>query len=125
MIRFSKGGQQLHSLIIYKNQLVGLVGFNTIRKVHQKAEVGYWLAENMQGKGIVTKSVHRLIHYGFHKMNLNRVLIRVNTENIASQNVAKRLHFTYEGTLRQSLKVNDEFADMQVYGLLESEFKKL
>lgn len=121
-IRFSKGGQQLHTLIIYENKLVGLVGFNTIRKAHQKAEIGYWIAENMQGKGIVTKSVHRLIHYGFHQMNLNRVIIRVNTENIASQNIAKRLSFKYEGTLRQSLKVNDKFADMQIYGLLKSEF---
>ncbi len=121
-IRFSKGGQQLHTLIIYENELVGLVGFNTIRKAHQKAEIGYWISEDMQGKGIVTKSVHRLVHYGFHQMNLNRMIIRVNTANIASQNVAKRLNFKYEGTLRQSLKVNNEFTDMQIYGLLKSEF---
>jgi ribosomal-protein-serine acetyltransferase len=124
-IRFSKGGQQLHTLIIYENELVGLVGFNTIRKAHQKAEIGYWIAENMQGKGIVTKAVHRLVHYGFHQMNLNRVIIQVNTENTASQNVARRLNFTYEGTLRQSMKVNNTFVDIQIYGLLKSEFGDL
>jgi len=124
-IRFSKGGQQLHTLIIYENELVGLVGFNTIRKAHQKAEIGYWIAKSMQGKGIVTKSVHRLIHYGFHQMNLNRVIIRVNIENIASQKVAKRLNFTYEGRLRASLKLNNQFVDMQIYGLLKKEFGEL
>jgi RimJ/RimL family protein N-acetyltransferase len=79
----------------------------------------------MQGKGIVTKSVKRLIHYGFKHLNLNRILIRVSTQNIGSKRVAQRLNFTYEGTLRSDFIINDEFVDMEIYGLLKSEWEIL
>jgi|AntRauTorckE5430_2_1112549.scaffolds.fasta_scaffold00760_10 ribosomal-protein-serine acetyltransferase len=123
--RFSKGGQQFHTLIIYQNKIVGLVSFNSIQKFHQKGEIGYWIAKDMQGKGIVTKSVKRLIHYGFKHLNLNRILIRVSTQNIGSKRVAQRLNFTYEGTLRSDFIINDEFVDMEIYGLLKSEWEIL
>lgn len=122
--RFNQGGQQFHTLIIYKGNIVGLVGFNTIRKAHQKGEVGYWIAENVQGKGIVTKATKRLIDYGFKHLNLNRILISVSTQNTASKRVARRLGFTYEGTLRSDCFLNNEFLDMEIYGLLKKEYLK-
>jgi ribosomal-protein-serine acetyltransferase len=120
--RFSEGGQQLHTLIIYKGKIVGLVGFNAIQKKHQKGEIGYWIAENRQGKGIVTKAVKRLIDYGFKHLNLNRIIIQVSTQNLKSQYIPERLGFVYEGTLRAELIVNDEFIDMKIYSLLKSEY---
>lgn len=123
--QFSFGGQQFHTVIIYKEKIVGLVGFNAIHKKHQKGEIGYWIAEPMQGKGIVTKSVQRLIKYGFQHLNLNRILIRVSANNLKSKQVAQRLNFTYEGTLRQDFFHENQFLDMEIYSLLKSEFEYL
>jgi ribosomal-protein-serine acetyltransferase len=120
--QFSEGGQQLHTLIIYKGKIVGLVGFNAIQKKHQKGEIGYWVAENMQGKGIVTKAVKRLIDYGFKHLNLNKIIIRVSTQNLKSQHIPERLGFVHEGTLRSELILNDEFIDIKIYGFLKSEY---
>lgn len=122
--QFSFGGQQFHTVIIYKDKIVGLVGFNAIHKKHQKGEIGYWIAQDMQGKGIVTKAVTRLIAYGFKHLNLNRILIRVSSENLKSKQVAQRLGFTYEGTLRNDFFQNNRFLDMEIYGLLKAEFEK-
>jgi ribosomal-protein-serine acetyltransferase len=122
-IQFSRGGQQFHTLIIHQGKIVGLVGFNSIQKKHQKGEIGYWLAENRQGKGIVTKAAKRLIDYGFKHLNLNKIIIRMSTQNRNSKCVAQRLNFTYEGTLRSEIIINDEFIDLYVYGLLKSEWK--
>lgn len=121
---FSFGGQQFHTVIIYKGKIVGLVGFNAIHKKHKKGEIGYWIVQNMQGKGIVTKAVNRLIRYGFKHLDLNRILIRVSTNNLKSKQVAQRLGFTYEGTLRSDYLHNGQFLDMEIYGLLKSEFEK-
>lgn len=121
-IQFSYGGQEFHTVIIYKGKIVGLVGFNSIQKKHQKGEIGYWIAENMQGKGIVTKAVNHLIAYSFKHLNLNRIIIRVNTKNFKSQNIPQRLGFKHEGTHRSDLILNDEFIDVKVYGLLKSEY---
>ncbi|MFK7950615.1 MAG: GNAT family N-acetyltransferase [Saprospiraceae bacterium] len=122
--RFSFGGQQFHTIIIYKEKIVGLVGFNAIHKNHKKGEIGYWIAQDMQGKGIVTKSIKRLINYGFKHLDLNRILIRVATENFKSKRIPQRLGFTYEGTLRSDLFQNNRFLDIEIYGLLKSEFEK-
>jgi len=43
--------------IFYRNELVGNVSFNSINHELQKVEVGYWLSNKYQGKGIVSKSV--------------------------------------------------------------------
>lgn len=122
--RFSQGGQQFHTVIIYQNKIIGLIGFNAIRKNHQKGEIGYWISENMQKKGIITKAANRLINYGFKHLNLNRIIIQASTQNIGSQRVAQRLGFTYEGTLRSDYLLNDEFIDMEVYGLLKKDVIK-
>ena len=122
VIRFSKGGQQLHSLIIYKNQLVGLVGFNTIRKVHQKAEVGYWLAENFTGKGIMTDAVTQVLRVGFDELGLHRIEIRCAVENIKSRAIPERLGFINEAILRQCEWLYSRYVDHFVYSILEYEF---
>ena len=122
--RFSFGGQQFHTLIIYKGKIIGLAGFNAIHKKHQKGEIGYWIAEDMQGKGIVTKAIKCLIVYGFKHLDLNRILIRVSTKNLKSKRVAQRLGFTYEGTLREDYLHKNQFLDMEIYGLLKSNFVK-
>ncbi len=122
-IRFNQGGQQFHTIIIYQQKIIGAISLNSIYKAHQKAEIGYWLAENMQGKGIVTKAAQRLIHYSFQHLNLYRLVIKVNTQNFQSQKVAQRLGFTYEGTLRSDFCIRHQFVDIQIYGLLKSECK--
>lgn len=121
-IRFSHGGQELHTLIIYKGKIIGLVGFSAIQTKNQQGEIGYWIAENMQGKGIATKAAKRLIDYGFKHLNFNRIIIRVSTENLKSQQIPQRLGFIHEGTLRSELILNDEFIDIKIYGLLKSEY---
>lgn len=120
--RFSFGGQQFHTIIIYKEKIIGLVGFNAIYKKHKKGEIGYWVAQDMQGKGIITKAVKRLIDYGFKHLDLNRILIRVSTQNVKSKQVAQRLGFTYEGTLREDFFQNNQFVDIEIYGLLKSDY---
>lgn len=121
--QFSFGGQQFHTVIIYKEKIIGLVGFNAIHKRHKKGEIGYWIAQDMQGKGIITKAVKRLMSYGFKHLDLNRILIRVSTENLKSKQIPQRLGFTYEGTLRNDFFQNNQFLDMEIYGLLRSEFE--
>ncbi len=58
-------------------QFVGLIGFKETDKINLKTEIGYWIVEKMQGKGIVTKSVSTLINYAFKKLKLNRIQIKV------------------------------------------------
>jgi ribosomal-protein-serine acetyltransferase len=121
-ILFNNGGQKLTTFIFYKNELVGSVAFVKIDKGNRAAEIGYWLSQNMQGKGIMIQACERLIKYGFEKMNLHRMEINVAPENSKSLAIPPKLGFHHEGTIRESLFFNKKFYDGEKYSLLKREW---
>lgn len=112
----------LHCGIWYKGELVGAIGFHYIHPTNKKAEIGYWLAADFQGKGIMTTACKMLIDYGFKKLDLHRIEISCAKKNMKSQAIPIRLGFTKEGLFRESGFVNGEFKDHEYYGLLVSEW---
>lgn len=102
---------------------VGSMGLHTIKAESGCGEIGYWLAQEHTGKGIVTKSVEAMIDYGFNKLHLNRIQIQCDEENTASKKIPERLGFKLEGIIRQNHKKNGKYSDGLIYGLLKSEWK--
>jgi ribosomal-protein-serine acetyltransferase len=110
--------------IWYEGKPVGQVGYNFWDLRFKKAEIGYWLAPTHTGKGIMTKSAAALIDYGFRIVGLHRMEILMAVGNDASEGVAKRLGFQYEGILRSGEIVNGEFFDDKLYAMLSQDWKK-
>ena len=110
-------------LMVYKGDVAGAVGIRGRGSRSRRGEIGYWIAENMQGRGIVTRSCRVLIDYMFERLNMNRVVIRASADNVRSRGIPHRLGFTFEGIERQSeLLYDDTFQDMAVYSMLASEW---
>jgi len=107
--------------IWYNEEFAGLIGFNDIDWINRKTEIGYWLAEKMQGKGIVTLCSEKLIHYGFQKLKLNRIQIKVAIGNTKSASIPKRLGFILEGVERGGEFHHNKYLDLQVFSLLKSD----
>jgi RimJ/RimL family protein N-acetyltransferase len=63
-------------------------------------EIGYWCRQSYQGQGYVTEAVNGITDFAFTRLNAKRVMIRCDTDNHASANVARRAGFELEGTLR-------------------------
>ncbi len=123
-ILLNKGKQRLTTLIIYQEQLVGTVSLLKIDLKDQRAEMGYWLKQDVQGKGIMTKSCQRLIQYAFKGLHLNRVEMRITANNPKSKKIPQRLNFTFEGQLRDYQKnaKSGKFEDVEIFGLLKEEW---
>lgn len=119
---FNRGGQQLTTLIKYNNKIVGSIGFVKLDKANKNGELGYWISENMQGKGIITKACEKLIDYAFKHLDLNRIVIKMDAQNTKSKAIPKRVGFTYEGTLRQDRYKKDHFRNTDLYSLLKKEW---
>lgn len=109
--------------IRHKEKIVGIIGFHRVDFFHKHAEIGYWLAEEFQGRGIMTACCRALVDFAFRDYQLHRVEIRVAPENRKSLAIAERLGFTHEGTLRESEWVNDRFVDGAVYAMLDRDWK--
>jgi len=108
-------------LIRYDGKLAGTIGFHDLDTVNRSAHIGYWIAKDFEGRGIMTCCCRVLIDYLFESMELNRVQINCNVENTRSRAIPERLGFKLEGVLRQVEFINGEFGDWAVYGLLKSE----
>jgi ribosomal-protein-serine acetyltransferase len=109
--------------IWYKEEFAGLIGFKDTDWVNRKTELGYWLTRKMQGKGIITSSVEKLIGYAFKKLKMNRIQIKVAKGNSKSAAIPKKLGFQYEGTERDGELHQTNFFDLEVYSLLKSDRK--
>ena len=99
-------------------ELVGVVGLHYISQQFRSTEIGYWLGEGYQGRGIMTKVCRYLCAYLFEELNLNRVEIRCSATNTRSRAIPERLGFRLEGTLRQMGYTEDGWVDFLIYGLL-------
>jgi ribosomal-protein-serine acetyltransferase len=107
----------------WREQLVGIVGFVWIDAANHRAAIGYWLAQEAEGHGLMTASVKALLRYGFRTLKLNRIEIHVGIRNRRSRAIPERLGFRREGTLRQVEYLADRHVDHAVYGLLATEWR--
>ncbi len=112
------------SLGIFRaERFIGSIGFVYFDWVAGKAEIGYWISADEEGKGIVTASARLLIDFAFRELELNRIEIRCSSENSRSAAIPQRLGFTREGLLRMAEFRNGRLHDFEIYGLLASEWK--
>ncbi len=108
--------------IWYQEEFAGLVGYKEIDRINHKTEIGYWLAEKMQGKGIMTRTVNKLIDFGFRNLDMNRIQIRVATGNHKSAAIPARLGLFMEGVERCGEFHTDRYYDLQVFSMLKNEW---
>ncbi|TOB49044.1 RimJ/RimL family protein N-acetyltransferase [Vibrio parahaemolyticus] len=110
-------GKSLVCAMFYDSNLVGNISFNTINQDLKKVEIGYWLSAEYQGRGIVSKSVTKLIEMAFTKLNIQKIEISAAVENQPSRRVCERLGFSLEGVITCSENLNGRVVDHAIYGL--------
>jgi ribosomal-protein-serine acetyltransferase len=120
---FVKDGT-IGALIMLDDKIVGSIGFHDLDTANRHASIGYWIDKQHEGKGIVSRCCRVLINYLFDTMELHRLQINCNVENLRSRAIPERLGFRLEGTLREVEFVDGKFRDWAVYGLLRDEWKK-
>lgn len=110
-------GKSMTCGIIYQGELVGNISFNTINHTLKKVEIGYWLAQAQQGKGIVTKAVAEMIEIAFTQLDMEKVQVSAAEHNSPSRRVCERLGFTLEGVITRAENLNGRVVDHAIYGL--------
>lgn len=116
-------GKALNASVVSGEKIVGQIGFHNMDAENASAQMGYWLAADAQGKGIMSRSCRFLADYGFNKLDLNRIQINCNVENAKSRAIPERLGFQLEGVQRQAEKLNDRFGDWAIYAMLKQDWR--
>ena len=116
--------QAVFTHIIYQGRHAGNIGYNQLDWTNRATEIGYWLAESFQGKGIMTRACRSLVDYAFGEFKLNRVGIHCGLGNAKSRAVPERPGFKQEGVFRQAEWLHDHFTDLVIYSMLAEEWRE-
>jgi len=106
-------------------KLIGFVCVKNVNKTIRKCELAYFVDQDFEGQGIISKAVAQTVDYCFSTLNMNKVFICTSKINAASQRIATKHGFREEGVLREEFKNADAvLEDIVYFGLLQSEYKK-
>lgn len=109
-------------IIEYQGRIVGQLNVaNIMHGSVSSAIIGYWVAADMAGKGIVTTAVALVSDYLFSIIGLHRVEIAIRPENAASLRVVEKLGFRYEGFKQRYIHINGDWRDHMIFALTREE----
>jgi ribosomal-protein-serine acetyltransferase len=112
------------TVIRWRGSLVGIIGHHSLDGTNRAMALGYWLAKDAQGHGIMTRACEVYLDHAFRELALHRAEIRCAVGNAKSRAIPERLGFRSEGIVRGAEWLYDHFVDHVIYGLLADEWRK-
>ena len=96
--------------------------WNFSHAIDNSYEIGINIFDNkFQGKGIGAEALSSYCHYLFLTYPINRLQYNMIEENLASEKIAKKVGFVYEGTQRKALFIRGKWKNLKLYSLLREE----
>ena len=108
-------------VIFLGDEVAGSIGLNRYDALWRSANLGYWVRSDLAGQGIATEASNAVIEFAFEEVDLNRLELVANVDNFASQRVAEKVGFQFEGIRRQGAWIGGRGVDVRSYGLLASD----
>jgi RimJ/RimL family protein N-acetyltransferase len=107
-----------------QGELVGAIGLAR-NSFNYRGSIGYWVAASARGQGICTRALRTLSNFGLHELDLQRLELITDPDNVASQRVAEKVGFRREGVLRAHLRHPDgRIRDSVMFSLLPGELRE-
>ena len=105
------------------SRLIGTMGFWNITKAHFRAEIGYLLHPDFQGKGLMIESAKKTINFGFREMGLHSIEANINPNNLRSAKMLEKCGFVKEAHFRENYYYDGKFLDSVIYSLINNPLK--
>jgi RimJ/RimL family protein N-acetyltransferase len=103
------------------DRLLGACGIVEVDWTEGRAELGYWLAREARGRGVMTRAIPLLVSWIFESLPIERVQLGIEPANAASRALAERTGFTFEGVLRSWFVNKGKRRDVAMYSLLRTD----
>ena len=120
---------QAYSFLIFTSDNEDFIGevniSNVQRGIIQSCTIGYWIAKDCEGKGMMSESLELVKEFIFNELKLHRIEAACLPHNIPSLKLLLKNGFIKEGTARKLLKINDKWQDHTVLSFILDDFKKL
>ncbi|MGM9945285.1 MAG: GNAT family N-acetyltransferase [Lysinibacillus sp.] len=111
--------------LLDNNEIIGDLAILDIDQENKKAGFRISLhSRNTVNKGYGTEATKLAQKFTFEELKLNRLELEVFSHNIRGIKAYVKAGFKIEGTLRQSLYMNDTYSDEVLMGMLQEEYYK-
>jgi ribosomal-protein-alanine N-acetyltransferase len=112
-------GSTLPHVILADGRIVGRITLSTIvRGPFLSASLGYWVAPDVNGRGVATAAAGDMARIAFGELGLHRLEAGTLRHNTASQKVLLRNGFHQYGVAPRYLKIAGEWRDHVLFQLL-------
>lgn len=104
--------------ITIDDRAVGSIGAFRQSNIHrQTAELGYYLAEEYWGQGIMTNAISQICSRIFETTDILRIYAEPFSYNIGSRRALEKAGFTFEGIMKNNAVKCGKVLDMAMYAL--------
>ncbi len=100
-------------------KLIGTCSLHTT-PIHRRAELGYVIARDYWGQGLMTEAATAAIAFGFHVMQLLRIQAFCAVENVGSVRVLEKSGMQFEGILHNYVFTKERPWDVKMYAITRS-----
>ncbi|MCM2548130.1 GNAT family N-acetyltransferase [Burkholderia glumae] len=114
-------GQAVHLLLYEKagDRLIGECSLtNIVRGPFQACHLGFSIASDREGRGLMRECLIEVIRYAFGPLGLHRLMANHRPENTRSARLLEALGFEREGIARAYLKIDGAWADHVLRSLI-------
>lgn len=102
-------------------RLLGSIGLGLVSVPNRVYSIGYWVAPWARGEHVAARATALLAGWAIRSRGVERLELRIEPGNKASESVARACGFTYEGTMRSVEMHRDRRVDLGLYSLLPVE----
>lgn len=89
-----------------------------------RADIGLWIGESFQGKGLGSQAVRNITRYGFEILNLEKIEASIFVGNKSSRRMFEKCGYSLEGTIRCKTTKYQNYIDEWLFGMIKSDFNK-
>jgi len=108
------------------DRLIGTCDLRLGPAANRTADLGIGIAEaEFHGKGYGSEAIGLLLEYGFGTLNLNRIELKVFSNNPRGIRCYEKCGFKREGVLREARWSGGRWWDIFEYGILAREWHSL
>lgn len=117
-----RDGRGVPFVVTYDGEVVGQLSVSDISKgALWSAQLGYWIAGEYAGRGVMPTAVALSIDYLFTTLGLHRVEICIRPENGPSLRVVEKLGLRYEGRRQRYIHIDGAWRDHESFAVTREE----
>lgn len=128
LIELQRYGLSYYFLIFEKgnNNVLGVISYNNIiQNPFYSCHLGYSLAKEEQGKGIMRRAIKKTNRWLFEHINMHRIMASYMPRNKRSEAVLEALGFVKEGKAKKYLLINGKWEDHILTSLINAKWRIL